>query len=135
MSHPIVALQGALVTALRADGALTELIGTEAVFDAPPKGRDPPYVVIARHDLLARDGDLATGYEHRLLIHSWAAEASRKAVLASVDRVISIAMTAELDAEIVVTNRTHERTDTAIDVKTGRARAAVSLRMFSEPPG
>jgi hypothetical protein len=134
MTHPIVSLQGALVTALRADSALTALIGADGVFDAPPKGRDVPYVLIARHDLLPRDGDEAPGCEHRLLIHAWAAEASRKAVLAIVDRVIAVALTAELDgADLAVTNRAHERTDTAVDLKTGRARAAVALRMFSEP--
>jgi hypothetical protein len=134
MTHPIVALQGALVGALRADAGLIALIGAGGVFDAPPKGRDVPYVLVARHDLLPRDGDDTPGYEHRLLIHAWAAEASRKAVLAIVDRVLAVALAADLDgAGLVVTNRVHERTDTAIDVKTGRARAAVALRMFSEP--
>ena len=38
MTHPIVALQGALVAALRADATLAGLIG-QAVFDAPPRGQ------------------------------------------------------------------------------------------------
>ena len=134
MSHPIVALQGMLVAALRADAELTALAGADAVFDAPPQGRAAPYVLIARHDLLPRDGDDATGYEHRLLLHAWAGAASRKAVLAIVDRVVAVALSAELDGGgLVVTHRVHERTDTAIDLDSGRARAAVTLRMFSEP--
>jgi len=32
-----------------------------------------------------------------------------------------------------VTHRMHERTDTAIDLETGQARAAVALKFFSEP--
>ena len=97
MSHPIIALQGALVAALRADAALTTLVGSDAVFDAPPQGKAVPYVVIARHDLLPRDGDAAAGYEHRLLLHAWAAEASRKGVLAIVDRVVAVTMAAALN--------------------------------------
>jgi len=71
MTHPILSLQASLVAALRTADI--------AVFDAPPAGQAPPYVVIARHDVLPRDGDTAPGYEHRLLLHVWAAEASRKA--------------------------------------------------------
>lgn len=132
MTHPIVALQGALVAALRADSELTALVGEDGVFDAPPAERLPPYVMIARHDVLPRDGDVAPGFEHRVLLHAWAAEASRKAVLATVERIVSVAETAELDGALTVTLRRHERTDTAIDPKSGRARAAVAMSFFTE---
>ena len=54
MTHPIVQLQSALVTALRAELE-------PPVFDAPPKETSPPYVAIARHDVLPRDGDVGAG--------------------------------------------------------------------------
>ncbi|HEY0919247.1 DUF3168 domain-containing protein [Devosia sp.] len=134
MTHPILALQSTLVPALNADAALMALLGAGDVFDAPPRDRHPPYVVIARHDVLARDGDLAPGHEHRLLLHAWAAAPSRKAVLAIAERVVAVALAAGLDsAERRVTHRRHQRTDTAIDPATGFARAAVTLVMFSEP--
>lgn len=134
MSHPIVALQSALVPALVADAALTTLVGAAGVFDAPPRDRHPPYVTMSRHDLLPRDGDAAPGNEHRLLVHVWAREPSRRAALAIADRVVAVALTAPLDGpDLRVTLRRHERTDTAIDLDTGHARAAVMLRMFSEP--
>jgi hypothetical protein len=134
MTHPIVALQSALVTALRADAALTALVGAEAIFDAPPRGKQPAYVVIARHDVLARDGDTAPGHEHRLLLHVWAKEASRKGALAIADRVIAVTFAAALSGGgLVVTHRQHDRTDTAIDLDSGQARAAIALRFFSEP--
>jgi hypothetical protein len=134
MTHPILALQSTLIPALRTDTALTALIGADAVFDAPPRDRHPPYVVLARHDLLPRDGDAAPGHEHRLLIHVWAREPSRKAALAIVERVLEVVLGAALDGvELRMTHRQHERTDTAIDLETGHARAAVVLRMFSEP--
>ena len=126
MTHPIVALQANLVAALR-DANL-------AVFDTPPAGQAPPYVVIARHDVLPRDGDTMPGYEHRLLLHLWAADPSRRAVVALAETVVSIALTAELDGEVLrVTLRGHDRSDSSIDSTSGRARAAVALTFFSEP--
>ena len=126
MTHPIVALQATLVGALRANPDLV-------VFDAPPAGRTPPYVVIARHDLLPRDGDGTPGYEHRVLFHAWAADASRKAVLGLADAVIGIALGVSLDsASLRVTLRRLDRTDTAIDGGSGRARAAIAMTFYTE---
>jgi len=134
MTHPILALQSTFVPALKADAALVALVGSDGVFDAPPRDRHPPYVTVARHDVVPRDGDLAPGHEHRLLLHVWAREPSRKAALAIADRVVAVALGASLDGpDLRVTHRQHERTDTAIDLETGHARAAVTLRMFSEP--
>jgi len=130
MTHPITLLQSALVAALRAD---TDLAGV-GIFDAPTQAALPPYVAIARHDLLSRDGDAAPGHEHRLTLHVWADQPSRKAALALVERVVAVAegLTA---SGLVVTHRQHERTDTAIDADTGLARAAVAMRFYSEPVG
>ncbi|WP_375449546.1 DUF3168 domain-containing protein [uncultured Devosia sp.] len=131
--HAIVLLQGALVAALNADAALVALIGTGAVFDAPPKGRTGSYIVVARHDALARDGDASPGHEHRLLLHVWHGQASRKAALAVAERVVAVALGAALSGTgLAVTHAEHVRTDTVIDGATGQARAAVTLRFFSE---
>ena len=124
--HPIIEVQEALVMALKSDAALLALVGG-AVFDAPAKGQAPPYVVIRRHDIVQRDGDLAVLQEHRLLVHCWADQPSRRRVLESVERVVAVAR--GLDA---VTHAEHVRTDTVIDDETGLARAAVALRFLSE---
>jgi hypothetical protein len=135
MTHPILALQAPLVAALRADTELQALLG-DAVFDGPPIEQAPPYLLIARHDVVPRDGDVAPGHEHRLLLHVWVREPSRKAVLAVVERMLAVALGAVIDGpELVVTHRRHERTETAIDPATGHARAAVAVRMYSEPAG
>lgn len=127
MTHPIIALQAPLVAALRAVPGLT-------VFDAPPKGASPPYVTIARHDILPRDGDAAPGHEHRLVLQVWAEGASRKAAVTLAETVLGVALSANLDsAGLTVTLRRHDRTDTTIDGDTGRARAAVALTFFTEP--
>ena len=133
MTHPILSLQAVLLAALAADGPLAALIDSELIFDAPPAQGQPPYVAIARHDVLPRDGDAAPGWEHRIVLHAWAAEASRKAVLGIADRLVAVALEADLDDALVVTHRRHERTDTAIDRTTGFARAAVALTFFTEP--
>jgi hypothetical protein len=128
MTHPIVTLQSGLISALRDDPAIAGI----GVFDAPPKGAERPWIAIARHDVVARDGDLAPGHEHRVLVHLWAGEASRRAVVAMAERVVAGAMEFAVTG-LVVTLRRHDRTDTAIDAGTGVARAAVALRFHSEP--
>jgi hypothetical protein len=125
MTHPIVVLQAALVTALRAEIE-------PPVFDAPPRDTTPPYVTIARHDVLPRDGDGTPGHEHGLVLHVWAADASRKSVLAIAEQVVEISLAVASD-DLTITLRRHDRTDTAIDQATGRARAAVALTYFTEP--
>jgi len=128
MTHPIILLQSALVAALRDDPDLDGV----GIFDAPPRGASPPYVAIARHDLLSRDGDAAPGHEHRVTLHVWAGQPSRKVALAIAGRVVAVAGTVAATG-LAVTHCQHERTDTAIDGETGQARAAVALRFFSEP--
>ncbi|MGV3490145.1 MAG: DUF3168 domain-containing protein [Devosia sp.] len=130
MTHPITLLQSALVSALR---DTPDLAGV-GVFDAPAKGATAPYVAIARHDLLSRDGDAAPGHEHRLTLHVWAGQPSRKAALAIAERVLAVAEAVTADG-LAVTHVQHERTDTAIDAETGQARAAVALRIYSEVAG
>ena len=129
--HPISQLQGALVSALKADAALVAIAGADGVFDAAPNGRPAPYVVIARHDAIQRDGDETPGQEHRLLLHCWGDQPSRKRALDMAERVVAVAQ-GLVAPDITVTLREHMRTDTVIDKDTGLARAAVALRFFSE---
>ncbi|QYO77947.1 DUF3168 domain-containing protein [Devosia salina] len=130
--HPIASLQAALVTALEADTALAAIIGAGGVFDAPPRDRPAPYVVIDRHDMRQHDGDAAPGQEHRVLLHCWSDQPSRKAALEIAERVVAVALAGLVPAGLVVTHGEHMRTETSIDTATGQARAAVTLRFFSE---
>ncbi|HEV7344793.1 MAG TPA: DUF3168 domain-containing protein [Devosia sp.] len=119
------------MSALRADAALAAIVGSDGVFDAAPNGRPAPYVVIVRHDVIQRDGDDAPGQEHRLLLHCWGDQPSRKRALDMAERVAAVAA-AFVPTGISVTHREHVRTETVIDRDTGLARAAVSLRFLSE---
>ena len=129
-------IQNALVSAWAADGPLKLLIGEGAIFDAPPRGMQPPYVTILRHDAVPRDGDDAPGMEHRLTVHCWSPQPSRSAALQIAHRIETVAVRGVLEAgDHAVTHRRHVRTESAIDFATGRARAAVELRFYSEPVG
>jgi hypothetical protein len=130
--HPIARLQAALVDALGADGALIDLIGAGGVFDAPPQNRPAPYVVIDRHDIRQHNGDATPGQEHRVLLHCWSDQPSRRAALDIAERVTAVALGGLVPAGLVVTHGEHMRTETSIDTATGQARAAVMLRFFSE---
>ena len=124
--HPILAVQAALVAALKNVVALVAMVG-DGIFDAPPQGRAAPYVVIARHDVIQRDADLAVMQEHRVLVHCWGDQPSRKAALGLAERVIAVAL--GLGG---VSQAEHVRTDSVIDGASGLARAAVTLRFLSE---
>ena len=89
---------------------------------------------MARHDLVPRDGDTAPGNDHRVLLHLWHPDSSRKAVLALADAAVAVLLGGALaPAGLTVTYRNLDRTDTAIDLATGAARAAMTLRFFTEP--
>jgi hypothetical protein len=134
MTYPIIALQNSLVGAFKSDAQLLLLLGSGAVFDAPPKNVKPPYITIARHDVRQNDGDETPCYYHSLLFHCWHEDASRKQVLEIVERVVSIALTADLSSSnLLVTNAIHQKTQTMIDMKTSRAKAIVALQFFTEP--
>ena len=129
--HPIALVQTALVAALKDDAALSAITGPDGVFDAAPRDRPPPYVVIARHDLLPHDGDATPGFEHRLLLACWGDQPSRKRALDMAERVVALALALQAPG-LVLSHIDHMRTESGIDAETGLARAAVSLRMFSE---
>jgi len=134
MQAEMMSLQAALVSAFAADTALTALIGADGVVDAPPKGREAPYVTIARHDCVRRDGLDAPGTDHRLIFHAWAGRASRRAALEIAARLEAVAVSASLDGGgIIVTHRVAERCESEIDLRTGRARAMLRMRFLVEP--
>ncbi|MCD7059491.1 DUF3168 domain-containing protein [Pelagibacterium xiamenense] len=126
-------IQAALVAAWKADAPLTLLVG-DAVFDSPPRDKTPPYAAIFRHDAVPRDGDETPGLVHRIVVHCWVPHPARRGALEIAHRIERVAVAGPLaPSENIITLRRHARTETAIDLATGRARAAVHLRFHSEP--
>lgn len=127
-------IQAALVSAWAADPQLALLIGPDAVFDSPPRDKTPPYVTILRHDAVPRDGDETPGLAHRIVVHCWADQPSRRRALEIAYWIERVATSGTLTpTDTLITLRRHVRTETVIDYTTGRARAAVHLRFHSEP--
>ncbi len=134
MTHPIIDLQTQIVSKLNADVALVSLIGADAIFDMPPKGGKGIFLTILRHDIIVRDADLSPGNDHRLQLRIWGQGPSRGSVLVPTERVIAVLTLVELGSPTLsVTHVNHVRTDTQIDLKTGRATATIFLRILSEP--
>lgn len=134
MTHPIIELQTTLIAALNADVQLIDLLGSEAIFDAPPKGKKPPFVAIIHHDISPRDADETPGNDHRVLLNIRHNHVSRKAVLEIAERVIYVALNADLNsANLQITHALHLKTQTRIDNKSSTSLATIAMRFLSEP--
>ena len=134
MVYPIIELQIKLIAALKADSQLITLLGSEAIFDAPPKGKKPPHIAIIRHDLISRNSDEALGNEHQILLHIRHNNVSRRAALEIAERVIHIALNENLSGDnLLISHAQHIRTESKIDHKSSTALAAIFMRFLSEP--
>ncbi len=134
MTHPIIDLQISIVSKHSAEADLIALIGANAIFDMPPKGKSSPFIVVLRHNLIVHDFDNAPGNDHRIQMKIWVPEPNRSSVLAIADRVTSVLVSQDLSTPtLLITNARHQRTDTAIDLKSGRANAMLVFRILSEP--
>ncbi len=134
MTHPIVDLQTQILSKLNADVALVSLIGADAIFDMPPKGKKGIFLTILHHDIIERDADLSKGYDHRIQFRIWGDGPNRSSVLAPAERIITVLILETLSSPTLdVTHVNHVRTDTLIDLKSGRAIATIFLRILSEP--
>lgn len=134
MSHPIIELQTSIISQLNTDTALISTIGSEAIFDMPPKGKSGPFLVFSRHDLIVRDADIAPGNEHRIQLSIRVQEPNRAEALALAERVVLVLTSNALSTpDLRVTSVSHVRTDSAIELKTGRAYATIHFKILSEP--
>ncbi|EAQ34481.1 gene transfer agent-like protein [Nitrobacter sp. Nb-311A] len=70
MTSPSLELQGVIVARLKADMALSTLIGGR-VYDNVPEDAPFPYVNFARVDILQDDATCVTGYEINFGVDVW----------------------------------------------------------------
>lgn len=71
MSDPSLDLQGAIVTALKADGDVAALVGAR-IYDRIPPAPDFPYVSYGSDQVLQDDpGDCGAGYEVFVTLDVW----------------------------------------------------------------
>lgn len=91
MSDPSLEVQSALVTALKAAGALPSIVGAR-VYDAPPTSPTFPYVTLGDCQVLPDKADCIDGAELFLQVDVWSravgypeAKTIAKAVVAKLD--------------------------------------------------
>lgn len=136
MTAPHVALRAAVYAALRADSALTTVLGGQRVYDEPPRAAEFPYVTLGEARLLeAATGDSA-GQEHQLVLHAW----SRKGGHREAHMIAGALLQALDDAPLTLTShRLVNLRFTVADIRReadGRTyHALVRFRALTEPFG
>lgn len=73
MTDTTLALQQAIISAVREDATLIELIG-KRIYDAPPATVAKPYITIGPADVIAADADCIDGDEITQQIDVWSIE-------------------------------------------------------------
>lgn len=91
-----LALQGAIVAALKADADVAALVGAR-VFDVVTPGADYPYISLGEDQVLPDGGDCFDAYDIRSTIHLW----SRTVGFPEVKR-LAAAVDAVLGSDLVV---------------------------------
>ena len=102
--HPALALQKAVVAALRADQQLRDLLGGPRVHDRPPRRAEPPYVTIGDIETRAWNTFTSRGHEHLLTLHAFSPQRGRREtylVLARLDELLDGADLALQDHHLV----------------------------------
>ncbi len=131
--HPVASLKAAIRSHLSADADVVALIGT-AVFEVPPRGAEPPYLVLG--DALSRDVDAVggEGSEHELdllVVTSERGSAAALLLASAVETALQSTLPA-LDGHHLVSLEIR-RTATRHDAATSLTRAMLRLRAFTEP--
>lgn len=132
-THPIAALKAALRTRLLADVDLAALIGA-AIYDAPPRGATPPYLVLGDADARESGTSERDGLKIELELVSVTSERGTSAALAMASAVAAAIAaplpTADGQRLIVLGLR---QMSTRYDATNGLARVTQRLSAFTEP--
>ena len=89
-ASPILALRTAIRGRLVADATLQTLLGGQRVYDEPPRGADPPYVVFgdATADEWTASG--LDGHRHAVALVAWSAQGGDSEALGIVARLVEL---------------------------------------------
>lgn len=132
-SHPIASLKAMLRAHLLADGDITGLTGA-AIFDAPPRGTPPPYILLG--DAVAIDNHALDhqGVIIELDVLAYTSERGTAGVLAlasALEAALSQPLPALVDHRLIALEI--RQSATRHDVATALSRVALRLRAFTEP--
>jgi hypothetical protein len=131
--HPILALKEAMRARLLATPAVTSLIG-QGVHDAPPRGSEPPYLVLG--EALARENGTheAEGWIIEIELIAFTRERGTRSALALAGVIETALLTGPLAVSGHHISVFHVReTVTRHDEAKSLSRAALRLRAFLHP--
>ncbi len=128
-----LALQSALIVALRADATLTALLGAEAVYDGAPQGAGFPHVALAELASLDYGDSAGERQEHYATLLVWSRAGGRRQALEIIG-----AITAALDGAPLtlaghgLVNLAVERTEARREADGRTWRGLMRLRAVTE---
>ena len=132
-AHPILSLKAAIRTHLLADGALAAALGG-AVYDAPPRGSNPPFLVLG--DANARENATSDAdgriIDLELAIYTKERGSRTALLLAAKVEILLEGANLTLDAHRLIA-LSYRETQTRHDPKTEITRASMKLRAYTEP--
>jgi Protein of unknown function (DUF3168) len=132
-THPIAALKAALRGRLLADANITALIGT-AIYDAPPRGVTPPYLVLGDADARESGTTERDGLRVELELVTLTAERGTSGAL-GIASAVAAALAAPLptsDGQRLIVLGLRQMS-TRYDPTSGLARITQRLGAFTEP--
>lgn len=134
MTHAALSLQAAMYSRLATSTDLTNLIGSDAIFDDVPKSQKLPYVVFA--ESIHNDWSTGSedGMEHAVTLNVWSDQNGRKEALMIADAVVQAFhdLPKLIDNHALI-NFTHEFTEVAKNQDTELFLARINFRAVTEP--
>jgi hypothetical protein len=134
MTHAALSLQAAMYSRLATSTDLTNLLGSDAIFDDVPKSQKLPYVVFA--ESIHNDWSTGSedGMEHAVTLNVWSGQSGRKEALMIADAIIqAFHDLPKLIDDHALINFTHEFTEVAKDQDTELFLARINFRAVTEP--
>ena len=97
---PSIAVQRAVVLALKSSAALQKLIGVPArVYDRVPPGASLPYVTIGEDEVRDNSAEDMDGAEVTAMVHVWSADSKAAAKAIAAAAVVAVAMELDLSPD------------------------------------
>ncbi len=134
MTNPGWDLQKATYQALKADSALTSLLGANWLYDDVPQDAEFPYVVIDQMRLNDWSTGSERGSEHILMLHIWSRYRGKREIheIADAIRVALDDVELTLDDNRLI-NLTHQYSDLKRDEDGETWHGVMRFRAVTEP--
>jgi hypothetical protein len=134
MTSPILALRAAIRARLVAAADLVAWLGGERVWDQPPQGTSPPYIVFAEAEARDWNDGSTVGHRHAATLIAWSQQAGDAEALGLVERAAELLDEADLalDGHRLVLLRVTAREAWRPD-RQGLRRAVLRLSALTEP--